>query len=63
MEVQNDNVFLKEEVRYLAKLKNSIIVRSVETQTETIEIKLPIKVNKNKWFKRKFARFNSLLCN
>ena len=46
VEVQNDNVFLKEEVRYLAKLKNNIIVRSVETQTETIEVKLHIKVNK-----------------
>ena len=49
VEIQNDDVFLKEEVRFLAKLKNNIIVRSVETQSETIEIKLPIKVNKNKW--------------
>ena len=59
VEVQEDNVCLKKEVRYLAKLKSKTIVRSVGTQTENVEIKLPmpIRVNKNKWFKKKFVRF------
>ena len=66
-EIQNDNTYLKEEVRYFSKIEKYKIMKSVETQTDNIEVALPKKVNKNKWFhvlciKRKYTKIFLLLC-
>ena len=65
VEVQEDNDCLKEEVMYLAKWKNKTMMRSIGIQTEKTETKLPmpIRVTKNKWFKKRFVRFILILCN
>ena len=67
-EIQKYSTYLKEELRYFSKIEKYKIMKSVGTQTDNIEVALPKKVNKNKWFnllfiKRQYTKVILLLCN
>ena len=62
VEFQEDNACLREEVKYLAKWKNKTMMKSIGIQTDTT-LPMPIRVTKNKRFKKIFVRFISILCN